>query len=161
MTAAEAEIRGVLVPLDGCKLLLPNMSIAEVIGFREPDLYPQAPDWLLGEIQWHGRKFPLVSFEQALGTLTSGPGPRARIVVCHTLGEDSRGLPYIGMVAKAIPRLIGLVPASISPNITASEASPLVLRQVYVAGQEAIIPDLDALEEMIIQSLTLTSDKAG
>ena len=161
MTGTESEIRGVLIPLDGSKLLLPNMTIAEVIGFRDPAPYPHTEKWLLGEIQWHGRKFPLVSFEQALGTLASAPGPRARIVVCHTLGEDARGLPYIGVVAKAIPRLIGLVPASISPNITASEASPLVLRQVYVAGQEAIIPDLDVLEEMIIQSLSLTSNTAG
>jgi chemosensory pili system protein ChpC len=161
MTVAEADIRGVLIPLDGYKLLLPNVTIAEVVGFREPSPYPQTPDWLLGEIQWHGRKFPLVSFERALNVPTAPPGARARIVVCNTLGEDPRGLPYIGVVAKAIPRLVGLIPASISPNLVASEASPLVLRQVYVAGQEAIIPDLDALEETIIESLALTSDKAG
>ncbi len=161
MTVAEADVRGVLIPLDGCNLLLPNVTIAEVIGFREAAPYPQTPDWLLGEIQWHGRKFPLVSFEQALGAPTKGPGPRARIAVCHTLSDDPRGLPYIGLVSKAIPRLMGLIPASISPNLTANEASPLVLRQVYVAGQEAIIPDLDALEELITESLSLTSNTAG
>lgn len=152
MTATELEIRGVLIPLHGNYLLLPNVTIADVIGFRPPEPVSLAPEWLLGEIQWHSRRFPLVSFEQALGTAMPAPGHRARIVICYTLTEDSGNLPYVGIVAKGIPRLTRVTEENIRLK-AGGTANPLILRQVSLSGQQVIIPDLVALENIIVKEL--------
>lgn len=148
------DVRGVLIPLEGNRLLLPNVTIVEIVGFRSPEPYDNAPGWLLGEMQWHNRRFPLVSFEQAVGEQEVTPGHRARIVICHTLREDPEGIPYIGVVSKAVPRLVRLRVENIFPNTDDEhDSNPLILRRVNVSEQDAIIPDLDALEDMIGASL--------
>jgi len=56
------DIRGVLIQVEGARLLLPNATIAEVLSFAEPEPVAAAPHWLLGRIRWRGWQLPLASF---------------------------------------------------------------------------------------------------
>ena len=41
-----------LIPLREGRLLLPNATVAEVIGYREPDAVAFDADWLQGKVSW-------------------------------------------------------------------------------------------------------------
>ena len=54
------EVRGVLLPLQSGQLLLPNISVSEVVGYGEPEEVPKgAPDWLHGVMSWRHYQVPL------------------------------------------------------------------------------------------------------
>ncbi len=145
---AASEIRAVLIPLDGGRLLLPNAAVAEVIGYKEPQRGNGAPEWLLGEIDWRQQRVSVVGFEQASGRGGTAVGPRARIVVCNTLNGNPRR-PYLGILAQAIPRLVRLTEGSVDAAASETPLAPAVLREVSVEGGLAWIPDLDELERML------------
>ncbi len=146
---AASEIRAVLIPLDGGRLLLPNATVAEVVGYKEPQqIDGWAPDWLLGAIDWRQQRVPLVAFERAAGGIRAAAGHRARIVVCNTLNGNPQR-PYVGILAQAIPRLVRIQEGSVDDDASDAPPGAPVLRQVSLGGEPAWIPDLDALEQML------------
>jgi len=44
------EIRGLMIPVTGTKVLLPNATVAEVITYSVPEKIAGAPPWLLGRL---------------------------------------------------------------------------------------------------------------
>ena len=94
-------LTGLLLPLADRYLLLPNVAIAELIGWQR-DPSSDSPPWHLRQITWRDHQLPLISFEAACG----GPlviGERARIVILNTLGGDP-ALKFIALVVQGIPR---------------------------------------------------------
>ena len=65
MAQAESIIRTQIIPLTDMNLVLPNTSIAEVIGYSKPSPVKKSPDWFLGMMNWRGLTIPIVSFEKA------------------------------------------------------------------------------------------------
>jgi len=148
-----AEIRGVLLPLQSGQLLLPNMLMSEVIGYREPDEIPVgSPDWLLGVIVWRHLPVPVVSFDVLLGAPQQGAGHRARIALCKTISEASTR-PYTAFLLQSIPRLVSVTEKSISAIASDNRQNPLLAHHVNINDQEAWIPDLDALEQSLTEVL--------
>jgi chemosensory pili system protein ChpC len=152
--SAAREVRGVLLPLQSGQLLLPHMTLSEVIGYRAPEVHPErAPDWLLGVIEWRRSPVPLVSYEMLAGGVPDVEiGHRARIAICRTLNDHS-DRPYTGILLRAIPRLIRVTEELIAPIERPDQERVMVARQVWVGGQEAWIPDLDALEQALAEVL--------
>ena len=147
------EVRGVLLPLRSGQLLLPNVSVSEVIGFRQPDSPPDdAPDWLLGVMSWHQRLVPLVSFDVLVGSPSEEIGNRARIAICNTLNGNPQR-PYIGILLRSIPHLVRVTEEFIAPLGEPGDGGDMVKQQVRISGQEAWIPDLDALEQALSKVL--------
>ena len=70
------DIRGVLIQIEGARLLLPNATIAEVLSYADPEPVENAPDWLLGRIRWRGWQLPLVSFARIAGIRRRAWRPR-------------------------------------------------------------------------------------
>ena len=98
------DLRGVVLPLHDTSLLLPNISVFEVIGYRDPDPVVNAPSWLMGSINWRERKLPIISFEYFVHKEAAESGYRSRIAVCHNLQSNPQ-VPYIGIMCSSIPRL--------------------------------------------------------
>lgn len=145
------EVRGVLLPLLSGQLLLPNVAVSEVIGYQEPEPFPDHyPDWMLGQLAWRRQPIPLVSYERLLGSPMEHVGNRARVAICCTLnGNTDR--PYIGILLKSVPRLARVAVDTVIPINEADDASEMVAQQVRINGQDAWIPDLDALESAIAE----------
>ena len=61
------EIRGVMIPVTGGRVLLPNATVAEVITYSQPESVANAPKWLLGRLSWRGWRLPLFSFPMLTG----------------------------------------------------------------------------------------------
>ena len=149
----KAEVRGLLLPLHSGHLLIPNMLMPEVIGYREPDEIPRgAPDWLLGEVVWRHFPVPVVSFDALLGVPEQEVGHRARIALCKTISEASTR-PYTALLIQSIPRLVSVTEKSIMAIPNDKAQIPQIAHHVKIHDQEAWIPNLDALEQSLQEIL--------
>lgn len=148
-TSDIGEIRGVLIPLQGFKLLLPNLAVTEVIDFRPPEAPPAgSPSWLLGHIMWRRTQLGILSFEGLIDRGIDADRPRQRIMVCHGLDEDT-GPPFLGILAQGIPRLVRVSESVLETLDTAGYGGKPVLAHVRLGDEEAYVPDLAQLSALI------------
>ncbi len=142
-------IASLYLPLDSGKLLLPNVSVAEVIEYIKPDLKGGGPDYYLGDIEWRGIKLPLLSFEQANGEEKPTRSSLVRIAVLNSIGTDPKKLPFFGIVTQGLPRLVKVSKDII--NQAESSDAPAEHSRIRVDGEDAIIPNLGYLESLAIE----------
>jgi chemosensory pili system protein ChpC len=146
----DSVVRTQLVPLCDMQVLLPNTCIAEVIAYQAPEAVSNAPDWLLGMINWRGVHIPLISFESANGQSWQSTTGQQRIAVLNGIsGNDD--LPFYGIVVQGIPRLLTLDRDSISAIAKPPVKLPMALEQAQFGDESAVIPDQDKIEKMIIK----------
>ncbi|MFO7763939.1 MAG: chemotaxis protein CheW [Wenzhouxiangellaceae bacterium] len=143
----DTEIRSVLMPVTEAELLLPNASIAEIVAYSKPEPIGQAPEWLLGNVLWHGWQVPVVAF----GTLTeqhpAEPVEGAKICITKSLIENDR-MPYIGLLAQGFPRLVTVTEAALT-EVPDSSAHIAIAGKVIIGDREAWVPDLDRIGQLV------------
>lgn len=156
---SDIEIRSVMVPLTGMELLIPNATVAEVIGFTRPEPVTGAPEWLLGTFLWRGWQVPLISFANLTDDGVTESVNGARLCITKTLINNER-MPYVAILAQGYPRLTTVT----EDNMTEvpSETKPIAAAgRVIVENTEAIVPDLDRLGHLVAHAafgaLPLTS----
>jgi chemosensory pili system protein ChpC len=145
--ATTGTIACLLAPLAGKQLLLPNVTVAEVVVPSEmtPPPAGSAP-WHLGFITWRGMPVPVVAFEGLNG---QGPAREPeRIAIISGIGTQ-RDLPYYGIGVQGIPRLAKVKIAELE-DLEGAPTGPVEFLQVRYAGELAVIPDLDALEARLL-----------
>ena len=154
MTQAAATIASQIMPLNDERVILPNTAIAEIVSFTQPDPLPasvkNAPKWLLGMTVWRGISVPVIAFETMLGGKFDQPGKRARLAVLNVVG-DVAGVPFIAIPTQTIPQLMQVNQTTISVVEDSGETNPAVACHVVVAGNTAIIPDLDEVERQVAE----------
>ena len=150
--ALPREIRGVLIPISGGRLLLPNATVAEVITLSTPDPVPGAEDWLLGRVGWRGWRLPLISFSTLAELAPQEDALNSRVAVLKALGGNPR-LPFLAIVTQGFPRLTTLSPDVIVPTDDGRPRSAAVREQVMVRDDWAVIPDMQAIEDMVSEAL--------
>ena len=134
------EIRGVMIPVSGAKVLLPNATVAEVITYSVPEKIANSPAWLLGRLSWRGWRLPLFSFAMLSGAARQESVSNAK-------------MPFIAMLAQGFPRLTTITPDLLIPTGDESEHPPGVHAQVLVRDDQAVIPNLDQIESLVSQAL--------
>ena len=145
-------IRGVLIQVADARLLLPNATIAEVLSFSEPDPIADAPDWLLGRIRWRGWQLPLVSFSRFTGLADEEGGLGSKVIVLKALGGDPKH-PYIALLTQGFPRLVTVAESALQAVDDGDELPEGVLARVRLNEDEALLPDLAALEQHVTHAL--------
>ncbi|MGB5939992.1 MAG: chemotaxis protein CheW [Rhodanobacter sp.] len=150
------EIRCVLVPVGGQRLLLPNANIAEVITQSTPEPVAGAPAWLHGRIAWRGWRVPLVSFTELAGTGEGDAELTVRVAVLKALGGNPK-LPFIAVLTQGFPRLTTLNAELVIPTHDGKPLPPGVRAHVLVRDDVAMIPDLEWIEASLLDLL----DDAG
>jgi len=143
------DLYGLMVPLAEERLLLPRVTVAEVITWQQPEAVENAPTWHLGNIQWNGRPIPVISFEAFMGQTSPPPGGRTRIAVIVAIGAQLTG-GYFGIVTQGFPQLVRANADVVKPdpNQKFPERSPIICR-VRMLNESPLIPDLHRVEEMI------------
>ena len=138
-----SSLTGLLLPLSDRSLVLPNVAVAELIGYRPCMQVLEGFDWHLGWIDWRNQRLPLISFEAACGGSTQ-VGERARIVVLNSLG-DSR-LRFMALLVQGIPRSM-----KVDDHLqrASAELAPLELDAVQLGEAVVKIPDLIGLEQKL------------
>lgn len=152
MSELPREIRGVMIPVTGGRVLLPNASVAEVITFSTAEPVARAPAWLIGRIGWRGWRLPLFSFSLLAGFATEERSVNARVAVLKALEGHPR-MPYIALLTQGFPRLTTISPDILVPTGDGAPLPAGVQEQVLVRDDQAAIPDLAAIEDMIDQAL--------
>lgn len=148
------DIRGVLIQIQGARLLLPNATISEVLSYADPEPVPGAPDWLLGRIRWRGWELPLVAFARAAGTgADERGGLGSKVAVMKNLRRGDR-LPYFALLTQGFPRLVNVSADVLVADAADGTGAPEVVRaRVRLHGDEALIPDLEAIAGLIEDAL--------
>lgn len=150
--ALPREIRGVMIPITGGRLLLPNATVAEVITLSTPDPIDNAPEWLLGRVGWRGWRLPLFSFATLSGLAAQENALNSRVAVLKAFGGNPR-MPFLALVTQGFPRLTTLSQDVIVPTDDGRLSSPAIRGQVMVRDDWAVIPDLEAIEQMIDEAI--------
>ncbi len=155
----DIEIRSVMVPVSGLYLLLPNATVAEVVGYSAPEPVPGSAEWLLGTMMWRGWQVPLISFARLIDQSQTESTQGSRICITKSLINNEK-MPYIGILSQGHPRLITVTDENFTEVTT--EGNPIgVAGQVTVNEREAIVPDLDRLGHLVAHAafgaLPLTS----
>lgn len=146
------EIRGVMIPVTGGRVLLPNATVAEVITFSTPEPIIDAPVWLLGRLSWRGWRLPLFSFPILAGHSSQESTTNARVTVLKALGGNAK-MPFLAMLAQGFPRLTTITHELLLATGDHSELAPGVRAEVLVRDDHAVIPDLGVIEEMVAKAL--------
>ncbi len=147
-----SEIRGVQIPITGGRLLLPNASVAEVITMPTAQGVEGAPDWLLGRIGWRGWRLPMFSFSVMIGLADEELALNSRVAVIKALGGNER-MPYLALVTQGFPRLTTLSQDIVVPLDDGASRPIGVMQRVRVRDEEAIVPDLGAIEAQVNTAL--------
>ncbi|BFM05252.1 chemotaxis protein CheW [Halioxenophilus aromaticivorans] len=138
-----------LLPMADQNLLLPTVSVAEMIPYSLPSRGSRGPDWYQGEVHWRNTLIPLVCYEMINGGSYPGVASRSRIGILNTTGV-SDDLPYIAILTQGIPRLAQVENAHVH-EVEGVETKAYDLMHVAMAAEEAIIPDLAALERAFLE----------
>lgn len=141
----------VMIPMNGRQLLLPNVSIAEVVDFASTEAPADAPEWMAGTLEWRGLELPVISYDAANGgEITRPGGSRGRIVVLNTIGDHHDRVPFMALVTQGIPSQTRLTEDQVK-RIDGDTGSADMM-QVDVDGETAFIPDLGFLESLAVQA---------
>lgn len=141
-------LQGMVLPVGQTNLLLPNTAVAEILTFRRPDPVKSAAAWFSGIIDWRDHLVPVVSFAEPP---EEGAEPDyACVVICY-IPSGNPELPYLGVLATEVPRLVTFKAADLqSAAASPRRPGPFVQHALRYANQPAWIPDLDALEHALL-----------
>ncbi len=151
MSAEAEELYSLLVPLSEDRLILPRACVAEVVRYTQPQHQPGSEDWMLGTINWNGRELPVVAFEGTIGKDIPAPTGRTRVVVFYSsTGKIKTG--YFGLLTQGFPQLVRVNREVLNLDSTDGwpEDAPVLCR-VKMINEYPLVPDLEALESMIME----------
>ncbi|MGE7138241.1 chemotaxis protein CheW [Luteibacter sp. NPDC031894] len=146
------EIRCVLIPSGGVRLLLPNAAVAEVITLAGVEPVANAPSWLLGQIAWRGWSIPLLNFDHVASLPEDAPPQASRVAVLKGVGQHP-AMPYLAVLTHGFPRLTTLNAELLLPTHDGNELPFGVRARVLVRDDTAVIPDLEQLESTLVEML--------
>jgi chemosensory pili system protein ChpC len=145
------EVASLLIPLQGQSILLPNVTVAEIIPSSPVQSIENAPLWYLGNFQWRELTVPLLSLEALNGEAIPSIHARARFAVLNTTGLHN-DLPFIAILTQGLPRLARVNEDEISAREDA-ENRRYDLMHVSWAGEYTLIPDITAIEQTFLEYL--------
>jgi chemosensory pili system protein ChpC len=141
-----------LIPIQGGRMVLPNVTIAELIPFQKPAVLDNVADWIVGEIEWRGTMIPVISYEEFSGFKKGPAGQDLRVAVVNSPNGEQGKMRFFGLLTQGIPSLIKLEEAAIKENQNAVLQKGQKMAVTLETGH-ATIPDLDMLEAEILKEL--------
>jgi chemosensory pili system protein ChpC len=145
------EVASLLIPLQGQSIILPNVTVAEIIPPIPVSAVEAAPLWYLGNFQWRELTVPLLSLEALNGEACPVIHGRTRFAVLNSIGLNS-DLPFIAILTQGLPRLARVSEDEISVH-TDSVNRRYDLMHVSWAGEYTTIPDIAAMEHTFLEYL--------
>lgn len=142
------EIPCLIVPMMNRPLLVPNASVAEVITYAKIRKVSGAPLWCLGVVEWRHIFLSLVSIEGLNEFPIVEPDLRSRILIMNGILGDPR-LPFYAVMVHGIARSVRIKETDIIYEKT--ESGHVDLMNVNVLGDPLVVPDLDRIEQEIIE----------
>lgn len=146
------EVASLLIPLQGQTILLPNVTVAEIVPVSSIQPVQDAPDWYLGNCIWRELTVPVLSIEVLNGDAAPSMHSRARFAVLNTTGINEN-LPFIAVLTQGLPRLARVSEEEIREREDA-ENRAVDLMHVSWAGETTVIPNVPAIEQIFLDYLS-------
>lgn len=146
--SAVTDLVTLLLPVRGRSLLVPNVSVAEIMRMPELEVQENLPGWLRGLIAWRGLRIPLISFEALNDDPFAASSTDMRIAVLNGLSDGDK-LPFYGILTQGSPRMLRLAQNEIVA-VQGASRGPAESMVVNAAGEELVIPDLVWLEKQLL-----------
>ena len=140
------KVRSLWVPLRDANLLIPNVAVAEISSYRVPSPVPGMPEWCLGTVKWSGEEIPVISIEAVCGLALQSNPVFSRLMIVNSVRPDSTVRHY-AVVTAGLPGLIQFGPETADQVAPCSNDGLKCI--VRIGNEEAIIPDLDYLQELL------------
>ncbi len=129
-----------------CNLLVPGTLVAEVLAYAVPEP-AGGPDWLLGQVSWHGGFWPCIDLEcMATGTPASGT-PRRRLLVLKRV-DGARRADFLVLLIQGSPRLTLVRQDNLEVDPEGLEGTGIAAA-VLLDGGRAVIPDFAAIDRLL------------
>ncbi len=137
-----------LLPVGGKNLLLPNVTVAEIIQLGDLVETADMPNWFKGSCSWRGTRIPIIAFGAInQDALLSGESGFHAAVINGSF--DATNLPFYAIVTESTPRMMRISNKEIVESADLS-AGPAELMSVDACGEAATIPNLDYIEEQLL-----------
>ena len=144
------QLASLLVKVENEVLLLPNVTVAEIVNLGRVEKIENKPDWYLGNINWRELDLPLISFEGMRSEGSSTLKGFSRVIILNGI-IGNKTLPFYGMVSKGIPRLSRVSPGEIDQEEKTNE--PTDFMKLSLNGEDVVIPNLENIEQTLIEAL--------
>jgi chemosensory pili system protein ChpC len=152
MSTPESEVVScVRLPLAEGFLLLPSLALEAVVGFQVPTRLDGGAPWLLGTMPWRDRSLPVMTLGPAGADSDAAPRRRPHVVVVKALGGHPR-LTHYGILIRGFPQAVAVDRSNLAPRPRDTD-DPRVLCAVALDGEPGFIPDLDRLEQDLLDAL--------
>ncbi|MBQ0729224.1 MAG: chemotaxis protein CheW [Oleispira antarctica] len=145
-----SEVSSLLIPLHEKQLILPNVTVAEIIPYRSPTVMSGHANWLLGQLEWRNIDIPVISYELLSGAAMP-PIEGARLAVVNGTGNNS-ALPFFAILIQGIPKLTHVKEDDIV-TVEAMHSGPYDQMAVSLFDEQAMIPDLDMIENELLRHI--------
>ena len=140
-------LRCILIHFQDGLAILPDSTVVEVLPYAKPLFIEGAPPWVMGAFLWKAVTIPLISLERLVNRVNPGANLHTRIVVVNALGHDPK-LRNFGFLGTEAPQLLDVYREDMKPHDNV-EPVPGVLGRALFRGQEAVIPDMRAVESVL------------
>jgi len=137
----------VLIPLLGTHLLLPSVTVAEIVPWRRVRRDPEAPAWCLGVLGWRGEPVPVVQFEVLNGASDQVTGKSGRCLVVMNRTRRASGRAFYALAAAGLPRIVQLTDEDVQNQPVQLGAAETA--NVKIGTESAIVPNLSYLEDQL------------
>lgn len=148
MSGATIQVRSLWVPLRDANILLPNVAVAEVGNYRVPHALEDAPDWMLGTVDWHGQSIPVISLESLCGENLPANLIHSRLMIVNSVRPDS-AVQYYAIVTAGLPHSLEFDNSRVD-DVEECGHDALQCR-IFIGRQQAVIPDLDYIQAQVEQ----------
>jgi chemosensory pili system protein ChpC len=141
------ELACVMIPLADTHLLLPNVTIAEILPWRRIKPLQNAPKWCLGLLGWRGETVPVIQFEALNGGADSGAAARSRCLLIMNRARRANGRAFYGLASTGLPRIVHLSDDDLQNR--AVRLGPAEVAALNVGTEAAVVPNLSFIEEQL------------
>jgi hypothetical protein len=145
-------IKSLVIPITMGNLIVPNNLMAAMIHIdHQDDIH------LVNWLEWHGRRIPLIAIE-SLCMLDNNYSAQKHCVILHTL-LDNDELAFIAIEAKGSPHTLEVSEEALRDDHKKNkQRCPYIASHVRVGNIPCMVPDLPAIETVILEMMQLESD---
>jgi chemosensory pili system protein ChpC len=139
------DVPSLMLPFNDKVLLMPTVTVAEIVGYGQPAPIEGAPDWLLGKFRWRNQEVPMLSLELLSGQPLPDTSLYSRVAVLNHTGI-SDDLPFIAVPTVGIPKLERVT----EDQLTMQDSEPanrFEKARVNLNGEDLVIPEIASLEQ--------------
>ncbi len=159
VTEAEAsllQVNSLLLPVIGTVLLVPQLSVAEVLSSNDLsaedvrlDKTPGSPHGY-GWVHWRDQNVPLLSFDSIYSGQRPSLDQDLKIVICNTVFAAT-ATGFYALVVTGFPRALRLnMDTKMAVEGSMSDLQGVQMR-VMIDGEEVLVPDFEFIEQVVCE----------